>query len=280
MIKSYIINLDRNPERMEAISKQFKELGLPYQRHIAIDGKNISDDALTKFAEARPRVKLVGKWTKGKMGCHLSHRGLWEIAANSSDPYTAIFEDDLIVSDHIRDALISYESIPEGCDIVRLESTAFMSCLISQNETVPFGNRTLHKILPNQHKNYFPMGAGAYILSRDAARKLIEAPLEVFVYTDRSLFDCATSGIAPKLNNFQISPAYCVQDKYFHSDPEDILFNSEIEVSNIGNIYKNNNKLKAALREYGSKIGVFQIFSRLRYLYFYTKGYREIPFQL
>ncbi len=274
--------MERNPERMDSMIKQFRALDLPYQRHVAIDGQKVSDDDFEAFAKARPRVRAVGKWTKGKMGCNLSHRGLWKIAAQSSDPYIAIFEDDAIISDEMKTALETSSWIPQDADIIRLESTAWMKCLLSKNPVQTLGERKLHKIRPNTHRNTFPMGAGAYILSRDAARKLIEAPLDVFVYTDRSLFDCASSSIAKSFNIYQVTPAYCIQDKFYHENEDDIVFKSNIEKGDESKeqLYVSGNKVKAFLRKYGSKIGLFQVFNFARRILYYLEGYRVVPFKL
>lgn len=279
MIKSYIINLDRNPERMEFMSQRFKSLGLPYERFEAVNGKTITDEDFQEFADARPRVSAVGKWTKGKMGCHMSHRGLWEIAANSEYPYTAIFEDDVIISDYIQKLLSNTEWIPKDCDIIRLESPAFMTCLLSKSKVFQLPERKLHEILPNAHKNAFPLGTAAYILSQEGAQKIMNAPLDHFLYTDRSLFDHATSGLAHKLNSYQVNPACCIQDKFYHEKTEDIMFHSEIETEDYKDIYRNQNQTKYLLRKYGSKVGLFQLFSIFRRLRLYVKGYRKIPYK-
>lgn len=279
MIMSYIINLDRNTERMEFMAQRFESLGLPYERFEAVNGKTITDENFQEFADARPRVSAVGKWTKSKMGCHMSHRSLWETIAHSNDPYTAIFEDDVIISDYMQILLTDDNWIPDECDIVKLESPAFMSCLLSKIEVHTLTKRKLHRILPNDHKNAFPLGAAAYIVKREAAQKIMDAPLDDFVYTDRSLFDHSTSGIASKLNSYQVNPACCIQDKFYHENTKDIVFNSDIETEDYKDIYQNQNQTKYLLRKYGSKVGLFQIFRLFRRLRLYVKGYRKIPYQ-
>lgn len=36
VIKSYIINLDRHPERLEIMNKRFADLGIPYQKYLQL----------------------------------------------------------------------------------------------------------------------------------------------------------------------------------------------------------------------------------------------------
>ncbi len=279
MIKSYVINLDRNPERMKFIGDRLGSLGIEFQRFPAVNGKEITDQDFKEFSDARPRVSSVGKWTKGKMGCHSSHRKLWQIAAESSEPYTAIFEDDVIISDFLPSLFKSYDWIPEDCDIVRLESTAFMGGLLSNKDSKDIFGRKLQKLLPNKYKNFFPIGTGAYIVSKKGAQKIMDAPLSDFLYTDRSLFDHTTSGLAPKLTVYQVTPACCIQDKFYHDSEENIVFHSEIETPNQKDIYKNQNKIKYFLRKYGSMVGAFQIYSKLRHFTYYVTNHRKIPYE-
>lgn len=278
MIKSYIINLDRNPERMASMSQQFDAYNLPYQRFPAVDGKKISDEDFEEFSAARPRAKLAGKWTKGKMGCDLSHRGLWDIAAKSEDAYTAIFEGDLMFSDDFKSYMTRTDWIPEDADIVRLEGTTLMKCLIAKKPFARFESRGLYRLLPNKFKNAFAVGAGAYIIKKEAAQRLMDAPLDVFTYADRALFDHVTSGIAKDLVTYQLNPAVAMQDK-FENAGGDITFHSEIETQDAGDIYDNPNLVKRYLRKYGSKIGVFQAFSAGRQLLYVLNGYQYIYFK-
>lgn len=88
-MRSYVINLDRNPQRMALISRRFKELGILFERFPAVDGRQISDTDLKSFADCRPAINRISVWSKGSMGCFLSHYKIWQIAAISSDPYTA-----------------------------------------------------------------------------------------------------------------------------------------------------------------------------------------------
>lgn len=279
MIKSYVINLDRNPERMAFIGDRLKSLDIDFERFPAINGKEITDQDFKEFADSRPRVSSVGKWTKGKMGCHSSHRKLWKIAAESPAPYTAIFEDDVVISDFLPFLLKNHDWIPEDSDIVRLESTAFMGGLLSKGDIKEIFGRKLQKLLPNKYKNFFPIGTGAYIISKKGAKKIMDAPLHDFLYTDRSLFDHTTSGLAPKLTVYQVTPACCVQDKFYHDSEQNIIFHSEIETSSQKDIYQNQNKIKFFLRKYGSMVGIFQIFALLRRFTYYINGYRKVPYQ-
>lgn len=280
MINSHIINLDRNEDRWREIRDRFHQLDLQFERFKAVDGKTISDDELEIFAAARPRVTVIGKWTKGKMGCHLSHRALWKAAAEGPHRYTAIFEDDILVSDSLRHFLAEEDWIPADADIVRLESPAFMRVLLSDRYTSSVFGRKLKKILPNKFRNAFPMGAGGYIIEKNAARRLLETPLEWFIYTDRSLFDHSVSKVAGNLIVYQVAPACCIQDKFFHENPADIRFQSEIETVDDADIYVTRNKGFAGFfRHVIQTMGARNAYTLMRDFIFKACGYTRVPYE-
>jgi glycosyl transferase, family 25 len=130
MLKVYILNMDRNPERMAFMRSNFDSLGISFERFPAIDGRKLGDAAFEHFKSTRP-LKNSGdsfaphgrKWTPSKMGCFLSHYSLWQIAARSQDRFTAIFEDDVHIAPVIKEFLANDQWIPEGCELVRFEAS-------------------------------------------------------------------------------------------------------------------------------------------------------------
>lgn len=274
-----LINLDRNPERLEMMKTNFQRLGLDFLRIPAVDGKTLSEDVFEQYAKARPRASLVGKWTKGKVGCNMSHRKAWAIAANSEFPYTAIFEDDIWMSDALKNFLTDISWIPKDADVIRLESTAFMKCLLSKSKVKSFDGRFIQRLLPNKSKNAFALGTGAYIIKKEAAKFVLDAPEDWFVYTDRSLFDHKTSLLAPKITSYQINPACCIQDKFYHENEADIVHPSEIETLENKDIYSNNNSPKAFLIKVGEPIGLYKIFLTLRNICILATGHKKVLFK-
>ena len=72
--KILVVNLDRSPERLAAISAQLEKLGVPFERVVALDGRELADD----FVEAASPKQLVNKTyhralSKAEVACSLSH---------------------------------------------------------------------------------------------------------------------------------------------------------------------------------------------------------------
>jgi glycosyl transferase, family 25 len=237
MLKTYIINMDRNTERLETMKNQFERLGIPFERFPAVDGRKISEQAFKEFTSTRPMegtgdsyVPGGRQWTPGKMGCFSSHYGLWSIAARSQDRYTAIFEDDLHVSDSLKVFLQDDAWIPADCGLVRLEPSYNRIKLVSHPWTTIEG-RKLFRVIPSSYEHAWPVCLGGYIISREVARLLVETPQRYHTNADVFVFNALESRVARHIVAGQLDPAPCIQDKFFHKDKENIVHKSEIEIS-------------------------------------------------
>ena len=96
-MKTYVINLERRPDRKNHIKELFQKNGITeYQYFKAVDGK--------KLTGSQELFQLFfGNdfgWKKATIGCALSHYNLWEMAASDNFPY-CIFEDDIELTDNI-----------------------------------------------------------------------------------------------------------------------------------------------------------------------------------
>lgn len=217
-MKTYLINLDRSPDRLEASRQRFGELGLAFERFTAVDGKSISEQDYAEFTSTRPRNGLL--WTKGKMGCFLSHYGVWQKIADSAENYAAVFEDDLHISADIKSFLLDDTWIPQGCDLVRLETSTnrvHLSKRLGQKN-----GRQIYKV------DSTTWCAGGYILSKSAAQKLLEVPEKYHNAADHFMMSYEDSPVPATLLKVQVVPALCVQDKFAHAHSDRIRFPSMI----------------------------------------------------
>nr|WP_228739120.1 glycosyltransferase family 25 protein [Xanthomonas euvesicatoria] len=234
VIKSYLINMQRSGDRLQAMSARFDALGLPFERIAAIDGATLTDEQIADFVRERP---LEGsgdafstgprKWTASNIGCFLSHQAAWRIAADSDDAYTAIFEDDMHLSDALPALLGSTDWLPGGRSIVRLEPSYNRIKLDAKVADV--AGRQLRLVRPSTYQHCWPVCAGALIISRDAARLLLAAKARWHTMADIFLFGWNESPVAHQLSTYQLSPAACIQDKFFHAAAENIVFTSTID---------------------------------------------------
>src|SRR5688572_13693775 len=119
MIKSYLINLDKDTDRLAFMRENFSRLGLSFERFAAVDERSFSDAAYQQFMIERPRAGKL--WLRGQMGCFLSHYNIWQKIAQGSDRYCAVFEDDVHIADDLGHLLSRTDSIPDAVDLIRLD---------------------------------------------------------------------------------------------------------------------------------------------------------------
>ena len=104
-VRSFCINLDRRPERWEAVTSQAETKRIPnFTRVSAVDGKTL--DAATD-----PRISTLCRYnikektrrshdlldSIGGVGCALSHINLWNKLVAGDDPVYLIIEDDIVI---------------------------------------------------------------------------------------------------------------------------------------------------------------------------------------
>lgn len=192
-MRSYVINLATEAARLKWMAAQFARLGLEWCRIAAVDLR----------AQAKPAGK--GQMTGPEIGCMKSHASAWRKIVESGDAYGAVFEDDVILSDKIRPLLEDHSWIPEGVELLRLETSLLEIPLSRHGIPCPAGTR-LHRSFNNCG------GAGGYIVSARKAAELLEKletnelPIDLFLFP--RLFE---SVIANDVIIHQIVPGVCLQ---------------------------------------------------------------------
>jgi len=218
MIATYLINLDQDVERLAFFASTFKRLGIEFERIQAVDGRLFAEADYQEFMKARPRH--AKPWLRGQMGCFLSHYAAWQKIARGGNRFAAVFEDDIHVSDDLRDILADENWLPDDVDIVRLETSTNRVRLTPSRVAAPAG-RALFTV---QSTSWC---AGAYLINRRTAQQLIALPAKFHEPADVILYHFADSAMAAQLKILQFNPAPCTQDK--HLATGSINFTSNIE---------------------------------------------------
>lgn len=195
---SYIINLDRSPERYNYVAPKVESLGYEITRIPAIDGADLSEQELIDstnftafkiFASEYPR--------RGTIGCSLSHLNTWKRFLESNNEFAVVFEDDVDFNPTtLKNIIAELQQNKNLWDVVTFE--------ISHNGT-PL---TIKKLDSSQHKLSVYLTeishTGAYILNRKAAQKLVQKFLPIKMPVDHYMtrsweFDLKYTGIEPRI---------------------------------------------------------------------------------
>lgn len=162
-----MINLKRSADRRAVMTERLDPLGLPYQFFEAVDGYALDTDSLPNYARKRRRLFFGRDLTQGEVGCLLSHRAVYQHMLNQNIESAIILEDDAILQKDFADVIRSVFSLPFKWDMVRfLDSEKVYR---KSRPVVPlFGRYALIRTMIASG------GAYAYILTKDAARVLLE----------------------------------------------------------------------------------------------------------
>jgi len=243
-MKSYLINLDKDTERLKFVSANFSRLGIAVERISAIDGRVFSEEDYNKFMQDRPRNhnrEKTKRWLRGQMGCFLSHYTVWGKVAQGSHPFCAIFEDDIHISKDLGKILNDDSWIPNDVDIIRLE-TSTNRIRLTTRPVLTYLNRKLYGVKSTS------WCAGAYIINRKTAQRLIDLAAQYHEPADVILYHFTESVIAKDLNILQFNPALCTQDKHLASGSNSVNFSSNIEFDT-----NEKEKLKTTLEKFSLK---------------------------
>lgn len=110
MLKTWVVNMSWNPQRLEFMHKQLDPLGIPFERFEGIVGADFKGAALRKvFSPVRSLIALRKKMTPQQLGDTLSHNAIYHKMVEGDVPAALIFEDDSVVDPRALEVLAEIE---------------------------------------------------------------------------------------------------------------------------------------------------------------------------
>lgn len=159
----WLINLDRDTDRLAEMQRQLDAMGLAYTRFAAIYGKEHAEE-LARRVDAAAYARNMGQAIlPGKMGCYASHVAVWEAFVASDAKVALILEDDVVFHD---DFLVSLDAALAGAghwDTLRF------NCIRAK---LPVSQGRLGRYRLNAYLGPFT-GNAAYLLHKDVARRIL-----------------------------------------------------------------------------------------------------------
>jgi glycosyl transferase family 25 len=173
----YVINLDRDAERMASIRANLDTLGLPFERLPAVMGKDVPDwEKLVDLRTYAWRNRLDMP-RAGEIGCTLSHLKAMETFLRTDAPWCVILEDDVEVLPTCAEVLRSLTE-KDDWDLVKL---------FNFHAGLPVRKRALaggHKLVVHLTRT---TSSAAYVVNRRAAETLLRSMRPITEQVDHAL---------------------------------------------------------------------------------------------
>ncbi|QNH34548.1 glycosyltransferase family 25 protein [Aminobacter sp. MDW-2] len=165
-IPIFLINLDRSKDRLAAVTASAHEYGLQITRIAAADGRALDEQQLRTLDEPKFH-EMCGKGVLlPELGCYISHLQALKQIAEGTAEMGVVLEDDVRFTPDFAPMLDRLSRVG-GWDVVKLinhRTVGFVRHL-KLTDTYSLG-RCLHGSMGS---------AAAYVVRRDAARKLLVA---------------------------------------------------------------------------------------------------------
>ena len=216
MIPAFVINLARRKDRWAGISDQLDRLGIAPRRVEALDGERATSE------DFEPFVSLDG-WARRRnldlasATCIVSHRfALVRFLGETDAPAALILEDDVRLASDLPTFLTAAELALNGTKLIKLD--------VDVDHPKPRRRSLGSSVGIIQGRRIHPIGswipgAGAYLVTRDAAGLILQHCRGVTEAFDSIIFDLRISRLARQLRPVLVQPALAAhQAAVFTSD--------------------------------------------------------------
>lgn len=208
-IKCYLINLDKASERLEYVMRSFGEISFTIERVSGVLGTGL-ELPIAEYSKLGYAAAHGKRTNTSEIGCYLSHIKALKQFMGTDNDYAIILEDDVELRGDLELIIKQLTGCSLDWDIVRLAGRR-------KTQSLPvrqlFLDTQLHVDFSRQ------TGAGAYLVNRKAARRMINQMLPMYLPYDHAFDREWLMG----LRNFSVQP--------FPINQQEHEFESQIVIS-------------------------------------------------
>ena len=163
VLHTWVINLDRAPQRLARVGAALDALGLRWTRFAAVEGRLLEPQEQERLLDRAGFERLHGMTpTPGELGCYLSHLGVMQNFLQSPAEFALVLEDDVQPTAALPEVLARLLQAQARWDMVKLSAIHSGS---------PIGVLDL----PQGHQLGVMLsrctGSSAYLINRRAAQR-------------------------------------------------------------------------------------------------------------
>ena len=200
LLHTWVINLDRAPDRLQRISAQLQRLALVWTRLPAVDARALRPEQKAALDTPEYRRKHGMEPLAGELGCYLSHVEVMRAFLASRARFALVLEDDVILTPSLPAVLRGLLAHPQRWDMVKLSAV---------HSGTP---QPVLEVAPGQHLAVMLSrctGSSAYIVNRRAAEAYMAGLLPMSLPYDH-VFD---QGWRFGLKVRMVTPTPCQHDE-------------------------------------------------------------------
>ncbi|MCW5632491.1 MAG: glycosyltransferase family 25 protein [Rubrivivax sp.] len=203
-LHTWVINLDRAPERLARVRAQLDALGLPWTRLPAVDARALTPAQAASLDEAAYRRKHGMASSAGELGCYLSHIEVMRALLAGPHEYALVLEDDVLLHASLPAVLQGLLACRGRWDVAKL-SAVHSGTPVRYLEVAP--GHWLAVMLTRC------TGSSAYVLNRRAAEAYVAGLLPMSLPYDHVFDQGWRFGLKFRL----VTPTPCGHDEVIAS---------------------------------------------------------------
>ena len=191
-MKIFLINLDRDSERLAHMRKQLD--GLAFERIAAVDGSS--------------RPPATKGLTRFELACLESHRIAWRRLLSGPETCACIVEDDLHIWPEFAALTGDASWIPADAHSIKLDT--YLQKIEVGKKRAAVGERRIARLY-SRHQS-----SAAYIVTRDGAARYLDLTASAPAPADYALFPTNPRRLGLRI--YQLIPAIAIQDHLLEPD--------------------------------------------------------------
>lgn len=200
-LHTWVINLDKDRERLQRIAQQLAPTGLAWTRISAVYGRDLPEPERQRLLDsAAYRRKHGMEPALGELGCYLSHVAVMRALLDSPHRFALVLEDDVLLTPALVPVLQGLLAHAERWDMVKLSQ-------------VHSGTPQPVLDLAPGHRLAVMLsrctGSSAYIVNRKAAEAYVKGLLPMSLPYDHVFDQGWTFGLQVRL----VTPTPCIHDE-------------------------------------------------------------------
>jgi len=214
----FLINLDRQPDRLEFMLSQMKSLHLEPIVISAVDGRQLEDSTRTEVA-------FYASLTPGEIGCFESHRKIWKKIVDEDLESAFVIEDDVIIASDFPQLDFENLDLPE-CDLIKIDRNKKVDSYYGSRQYYCTPKRYLTRFLGTE------FCTGGYFVTNRGAKKLLSLSRNYFLPVDRFMFWQMSKSFW-EMNVWKLHPAAVSQTRHFDTGKGKEIEEDSISASRI-----------------------------------------------